>query len=144
MFLEFLRSSLGSSRGSSPWTPPGPPPPSLTLDEERVVIVEPRPLHALVVRVLEAVAVRVDVLPNLQQSSRANCVTGPASGHGNQGQVEFASGLTCCRQQLQLPAGQRNKGVRGKSHKRVPADSDHFLCLTDPSQLVVSLPCVQK
>ena len=34
--------------------------------------------------------------------------------------------------------------VRGKSHKRVPADSDHFLCLTDPSQLVVSLPCVQK
>ncbi len=34
--------------------------------------------------------------------------------------------------------------VRGKSHKRVPADSDHFLCLADPSQSVVSLPCIRK
>ncbi len=28
--------------------------------------------------------------------------------------------------------------------KRVPAGSCHFLCLTDPSQSVVSIPCVRK
>ncbi len=28
--------------------------------------------------------------------------------------------------------------------KRVPAGSCHFLCLTDPSQSVVSVPCVRK
>ncbi len=36
------------------------------------------------------------------------------------------------------------QAVRGKSHERVPAGSDHFLCLTDPLQLVVSFPCVRK
>ncbi len=34
--------------------------------------------------------------------------------------------------------------VRGKSHERVPAGSDHFLCLTDLSQSVASFPCVRK
>ncbi len=34
--------------------------------------------------------------------------------------------------------------VRGKSHERVPAGSDHFLCFTDLSQSVASFPCVWK
>ncbi len=37
-----------------------------------------------------------------------------------------------------------NSTVRGKSHERVPAGSDHFLCLTDLSQSVASFPCVRK
>ncbi len=34
--------------------------------------------------------------------------------------------------------------VRGKSQERVPAGSDHFLCLTDLSQSIASFPCVRK
>ena len=55
-----------------------------------------------------------------------------------------ASTLTQTLVNTQMTTSNFKLSVRGKSHERVPAGSDHFLFLTDLSQSVASFPCVRK